>query len=160
MPDKNSNDWIFRRNSLRLAPDCYTQWIHFVTVVTHKRVRRFSNPTFARKSIEILGAIREKRRFNLYSFCFMPDHFHALIGIGKSESNLGKICGEFKSLTTRAFWEEETGKLWQRQYFDHVIRDEADFWETVWYIRNNPVKARLTKDWESWEFYGEPDLEI
>jgi REP element-mobilizing transposase RayT len=48
---------------------------------------------------------------------------------------------------------ERTGNLWQRDYFDRLIRDEKHFANCVRYIRRNPEKASLGKDefilWES-----------
>ena len=69
---------------------------------------------------------------------------------------LGRIIGDFKSLSTKEFWKFYDGKLWQRQFFDHVIRNEQDFFETIKYIRLNPVKANFVENWEDWRLYGEP----
>lgn len=88
----------------------------------------------------------------------MPDHFHALIGIGDSGLTLGRIVGDFKSLATREFWKFYDGKMWQRQFYDHVIRNQQDSEETVKYIRLNPVEAKLIDNWEDWKWTGEPDL--
>jgi putative transposase len=41
---------------------------------------------------------------------------------------------------------ERQGTLWQREYYDHVIRDQAELARAVEYIHNNPVKAGL-HDW-------------
>lgn len=122
-------------------------------------MRFFTDQAVAQSTIEALLEVHRDYGFNLYSYTLMPDHFHALIGIGKTEMTLGRICGYFKSLSTRRFWRVGEGKLWQRQFFDHVIRNEVDFWETVDYIRNNPVKKNLCKRWEDWAYYGEPDLQ-
>ena len=73
----------------------------------------------------------------------MPEHFHALIGIGESNSDLGKICGAFKSLTTRIYWKYGKGTLWQRSFYDHIVRNETDFTECVKYIKNNPAGSAL-----------------
>ncbi len=37
-------------------------------------------------------------------------------------------------------WEPFDGKLWQRSFYEHVIRDDADMNRIRVYIRNNPVK--------------------
>jgi len=87
----------------------------------------------------------------------MPDHFHALIGVGGSNRKLGAICGAFKSLSTRAYWGKYEGKLWQRQFFDHIIRNEQDFYETRDYIRLNPVRKGLVEKWEDWPYTGGAD---
>jgi len=160
MSQSNVQDWHFRKNSLRLKNfDYAARHSNFVTLVTENRAKYFGDSRIAEKTCEILLSLREKYKFNLYSYCLMPDHFHALIGIGESNLTLGRICGDFKSLSTRAFWEFYDGKLWQRQFFDHVIRNEIDFLETVEYIRQNPVKTGLVEDWKNWKYTGEPDLE-
>ncbi|HUF03145.1 MAG TPA: transposase [Aridibacter sp.] len=158
MPDIDG--CVFRKNSIRLSPDAYDSGIHFVTIAAKERKPCFADESFARACKSLLLQLREKRQFNLYSYTFRPDHFHGLIGIGDSDSNLGKICGEFKSMTTREWWKKEKGKLWQRQYYDHVIRSIDDLWETVSYIRDNPVKSDLVDRWDKWEHYGEPDLSL
>jgi putative transposase len=153
-------DYRFRRNSLRLRGFDYASLrSHFVTIVTEHRQTFFNDSRIADATIETLLTLREKYHFNLYSYCLMPDHFHALIGIGESGMTLGRICGDFKSLSTRKFWQFYDGKLWQRQFFEHVIRNETDFLETVEYIRENPVKAKLVTNWNDWRYTGEPDLE-
>jgi putative transposase len=108
--------------------------------------------------MNILLKLRDRHAFKLYCYTFMPDHFHALISLGESGLKLGDICGYFKSLTTRSFWKYESGKLWQRQFFDHIIRNEKDFIDCVGYIRANPIKKGLIDNWEIWPYFGEPDL--
>ena len=139
---------LFRRTPSPRVFDYAALRSHFVTIVTENRQSAFTNPEIARTTVPSLLDLRENYRFNLYSYCLMPDHFHALIGSGDSGMTLGRICGHFKSLSTRHFWQVKEGKLWQRQFFDHVIRNEVDFWETVEYIRQNPVKKNLCKKWE------------
>lgn len=153
-------DWKIRKNSLRLKNFNYAaRRSHFVTLVTEHRQTFFTDERITEDATKILLDLREKYRFNLYGYCFMPDHFHALIGIGDSEMTLGRIWGDFKSLSTRAFWNYYDGKLWQRQFFDHIIRNETDFLETIEYIRENPYQANLIKKPAKWKFSGFPDLD-
>ena len=147
-----------RRDSLRLRTfDYAARRIYFVTAVAAERRCIFNDKRVAQATINCLHELRQKMRFNLYVYCLMPNHFHALIGIGESNSTLGAICGAFKSLSTRAFWKWYEGKLWQRQFFDHIIRNEEDFVETRDYIRLNPVRKGLIKTWEQWPFTGSID---
>ncbi|MEZ5424666.1 MAG: transposase [Pyrinomonadaceae bacterium] len=155
---KNSQEWKTRKNSLRFPNFDYASGSHFVTIVTRHRRKYFNDKRLAELVEETLLNLRRKYDFNLYSYCLMPDHFHALVGIGASGLTLGRICGDFKSLSTREFWRFYEGKLWQRQFFNHVIRNERDFFETVKYIRLNPVKAKLVEGWRDWRWAGEPDL--
>ncbi len=61
---------------------------------------------------------------------------------------VGDIVGAFKSLTTNAYiagvnnqnWMAFNGRLWQRNYYEHIIRDEHAYSNIAEYIRNNPQK--------------------
>ncbi len=67
---------------------------------------------------------------------------------GDCPTALSNIVHRFKSWTAHQYmagvgndgWEPFDGKLWQRSFYDHVIRDDADMNRIRVYIRNNPVK--------------------
>lgn len=148
------SETITRKNSLRLKDFDYSnERVYFVTVVTEGRRKLFYEKEFAKQIIDCLLELRDSMKFNLYGYCLMPDHFHGLIGIGESNVALGRICGAFKSLTTRVYWDYGDGKLWQRGYHDHIIRNEEDFFDCLKYTKENPSKANL----EDWEFVGRVD---
>jgi REP element-mobilizing transposase RayT len=153
-----TEDHYTRRDSLRLRTfDYAARRIYFVTIVAAERRLIFNDKRVAQATINCISELKQSMLFNIYVYCLMPDHFHALIGIGTSNRTLGAICGAFKSLSTRAYWEWYKGKLWQRQFFDHIIRNETDFFETRDYIRLNPVRKGLVKMWAEWPYTGEID---
>ena len=153
------DDAYTRRNTLRLREfDYASRRVYFVTIVVTERRKIFLDSRVAKTTLDCLLALRQELRFNLYSYCLMPDHFHALIGTGESNKSLGKVCGAFKSLSTRAYWRWYEGKLWQRQFFDHIIRNEEDFYETREYIELNPVRKGLVKRPEEWPYTGRVDV--
>jgi REP element-mobilizing transposase RayT len=148
-----------RRSTLRLRGFDYSaRKAYFVTIIAKDRKPVFKNPEFACEVIEILLDLRTKLNFNLYAYCLMPDHFHTIIGGGDSSKSLSEICGSFKSITNRAYWKYGRGKLWQRQFYDHIIRNEEDFFETIHYIKQNPVRKGLVEKWEDWEFTDRIDF--
>lgn len=61
---------------------------------------------------------------------------------------LGNIIGEFKSITTHQYvdgikqenWPPFNSKLWQRNYYEHIIRSEEELHRIRQYIIGNPVK--------------------
>jgi putative transposase len=83
----------------------------------------------------------------------MPDHMHFIIRLRPNGANcptLGDVVGAYKSLTGRAAlnylrMNEQIccNQFWQRDFYDHVIRNEADLQEKRTYIRNNPIKDDL-----------------
>ena len=142
-----------RRDTLRLRGFDYA-WprIYFVTINRHEQQPFFNDQRVASATINTLKECRLQFRFNIYTYCLMPDHFHALVGPGESGRSLGALCGAFKSLSTRRFWQWYDGKLWQRQFYDHIIRNRQDFNETLRYIRLNPVRGKLIDKAEDWPY--------
>ncbi len=62
-----------------------------------------------------------------------------------------------KSLKGYSAWEANgaigrRGAFWQRESYDHVVRDNAEFDRIVKYVLNNPVKAGLIKEWQEWKW--------
>jgi REP element-mobilizing transposase RayT len=65
---------------------------------------------------------------------------------GTTDGSIGRIIQAFKSITTYKYiigvkqngWESFPGKLWQRNYYEHVIRDELGLNRIRQYIVNNP----------------------
>jgi len=73
--------------------------------------------------------------------CLMPDHLHWLLA---DASRAGDAVIRFKSLSTRVSWQGGVrGRLWQRSYWDHVIRRQEDLREVAEYIVQNQVRAGL-----------------
>jgi REP-associated tyrosine transposase len=84
------------------------------------------------------------QRLVMISFVVMPNHAHALF-VQNAEWPLEKLLRSWKSFTARKINSllRREGSLWQRDYFDRLVRDERHFANCVRYIRRNPAKARL-----------------
>ena len=93
------------------------------------------------------GAIRyfDGERFALISSVIMPNHVHALL-IQNPEHPLENLLRSLKTFSARQINQllGSVGTLWQRSYFDRLVRDERHFVNCARYIRQNPKKARLT----------------
>ncbi|MEY2502477.1 MAG: REP-associated tyrosine transposase [Verrucomicrobiota bacterium] len=86
----------------------------------------------------------EGERVAMISFVVMPNHVHALFAQNQ-EWPLEKLLQSWKRFTTREVNTllNRNGSLWQRDYFDRLVREEQHFTNCVRYIRRNPEKARL-----------------
>jgi REP-associated tyrosine transposase len=83
-------------------------------------------------------------RVGLISSVIMPNHVHALL-VQNSEHALEDLLRSWKTFTSRSINRllGSSGRLWQRSYFDRLVRDEKHFRNCVRYIRRNPEKAHL-----------------
>jgi REP element-mobilizing transposase RayT len=78
-------------------------------------------------------------RYQLHAWCVMPNHVHVMIYVELGD-DVPKIVHSWKSYTPHAIAQ---GVIWQREYFDRVIRSPREFSDTCGYIRRNPAKAGL-----------------
>jgi hypothetical protein len=77
----------------------------------------------------------------------MPNHVHLLFSISAQE-HPENFLRNWKGLTSRTINRalNRSGSLWQKDYFDRLIRNSEHFWNCARYIRNNPQKARLARN--------------
>ena len=92
-------------------------------------------------------------------YVIMPNHIHGIIEIKNQKErelkiekrygfeveerrgrrSLQSILKDFKSVTTRKY-NKIVNMLWQKSYYEHIIRNEKEYYEIVKYIKNNPLK--------------------
>ncbi len=74
----------------------------------------------------------------------MPNHVHVLVSPGENVS-LNRIVAGWKrySATRINARRGASGALWQKDYFDRLIRDWDHFMNVSRYVRRNPLKAKL-----------------
>jgi len=102
----------------------------------------------------------------LDEFVIMPNHMHGIIiinetqpvgagvnpaptGITNRRLTIGEIVGAYKSMVANECLQifktnkQPMGKLWQRNYYEHIIRDEKSYLTIVQYILDNPTRWEL-----------------
>ena len=95
----------------------------------------------------------EGERVAMISFVIMPNHVHALF-VQNPLWPLEKLLQSWKRFTTREINKllDRGGNLWQRDYFDRLVRDEKHFANCIRYIRRNAEKAGLSpSEFVLWE---------
>ena len=94
-------------------------------------------------------------RYDLAAWCVMPNHVHLIIKpIG--DYQLSEILQSIKSFSAKEANKHlgRTGAFWQQDSYDHLIRDDDDFWNQFHYIKNNPTKAGLL----NWQWQGAKEM--
>ena len=143
-----------RKNAPRLCDFNYlSSPAYFVTSLTYQRNPYFKDSTIVGIVLPILKYSSEKNRFNIYAYCFMPDHVH-LLALGEDNSSLTSFIKTFKQRSSFAFRKAFGDALWHRSYYDHILRKDQAIKDVALYILNNPVRAGLTSDYKSYPFSG------
>ena len=129
--------------------------IVFITIVTYNRQQILV------KNIELLRQSFKNVKYNyeILAGIVLPDHLHILIQTDIA-SDYSKIISSFKSNFSRllpknmnqteAQLDRREKGIWQRKYYDHIIRNDMDFNKHLDYIHYNCVKHLniVPKDWE------------
>ncbi len=104
------------------------------------------NPRIAQLVTENLRHF-DGARYDLAAYCVMPNHVHVVMRV-RGVQKLEKILHSWKSYTSKAANAllGRTGKFWEEEYFDHIVRNDEELVHTIAYIVANPVKAGL-RDW-------------
>ena len=163
---------VEQRKPNRIESYDYSQTgAYFITICTQDRKRILSKITVGTgvldcPRVQLLkhGEIADKYIRQLNSFyahisvdryVIMPDHIHILMSIQEGQSgtpvptskikidNKNSSVSKFIS-TFKRFCNKEYGEnIWQRSYYDHIIRNQQDYNEIWEYIENNPRKWEM-----------------
>jgi len=145
----------FIRKRNRLPRSCYVgqNW-YFITACTKKRRPLFSRGQLVETLLDILRAKCSSCSFNVYAYCFMPDHLHLeLVGLSDT-SDMIELLRDFKGVATVQARDIGIRDLWGRSSHDHILRDDDNHNAVAWYIFNNPARKGLVKDPRDWPYSG------
>ena len=161
-----------RRRDIRLKEYDYSQpGYYFVTICTavrHQDILSVISPAVgaiinrppAEVSLTALGQLARQAILeipNRYpgilvdTYCIMPDHVHLILAVQNTESDGRQIAAPTSISTViqqlkRAVSRAAGQSVWQKSFYDHVIRNGTDLAEVRRYIENNPLKRTLDKD--------------
>ena len=153
-----------RKNTRLQGYDYSAPGAYHVTICTHEHAcilgaihesgsDTYSNAEPQRNRVELseIGRIADRAietasesfpAITVANYVIMPNHVHILLTIGKeSEVNLSAFVAKFKGVVTSATRRYSPGiTVWQRGFYDRVIRGEEDYLEVWEYIESNPGK--------------------
>lgn len=94
----------------------------------------------------------KKQQVSIGAYCLMTNHIHLML-YPESENNLAKfmkfVCQMHTQHINRKY--RRSGKLWENRYKLHIV-DPACEWVVARYIERNPVRARMVKNIEDYEY--------
>jgi putative transposase len=145
------------RRSIRLRDYDYgSEGLYFVTICTNDRLCMFGQIVESKMRSNDAGKIIDEAWSTMFRFfddgiswIVMPNHLHGIIAIDpqanktSSRKLLGRLVGGFKTITTKRVNEIRATPgaiLWQRGFYEHIIRDDRSFANIVAYIEDNPSR--------------------
>lgn len=145
----------FHRKPNRLSPESYRgRRSYFLTLCIGERRTLFTDGTLVQDLLSVLRASCASHSFSVYAYCFMPDHLHLILNGENDSSSLPRVVQAFKSLAAREARKIGIANLWQKGFYDHVLRDSNSIDAAAWYLFMNPVRAGLLLHAEEWPYSG------
>jgi len=137
---------------------------YFFTLVTYARLPILTRPECRELLRESWKAVCDRHPFKTVAVCLLPDHLHCLWKLPEGDCDYSLRWKEIKRLFTKGYLErvgpgrernasrvrQGEAAIWQRRFWEHVIRDEEDFARHLDYIHFNPVKHGFVERAADW----------
>lgn len=134
------------------------------TLVTYNRSPIFSNIQTSDLFLNLLNKVTKQFHYECLAYSILPDHIHLLIQLSPNNPNFSIPIRELKRLFSVSYkrinplmplpnasrQKHHETTIWQRRFWDHVIKDERDLERHLNYIHFNPVKHGYSDDPSQW----------
>jgi putative transposase len=125
------------------AKECY-----FVTICCKARGRnQLALPDVAKGLLETVQFRSGIGVWYVHVAMLMPDHVHLIVSFPQTEKRLKTIISKWKEWTAKS-----VGISWQRDFFEHRLRQDESFRQKADYVLQNPVRAGLAERPEDWPY--------
>lgn len=137
---------------------------YFFTVVTYQRRKILCEPDNIALLREVFRSVMTNHPFTIDAIVILPEHLHCIWTLPENDSDFStrwrliksefsRCCHpKYKQQLSASRQRKQEQAIWQRRFWEHVIRDERDFTQHVEYIHYNPVKHGLVRSPKDWEF--------
>jgi putative transposase len=115
---------------------------------------------------QVVASVKARHPFTIHAWVVLPDHLHCVIEMPESDADFSLRWRLIKSdfskrlpiTEKRSDVQQARGErgIWQRRFWEHLIRDERDFAAHVDYVHINPLKHGLVEmvaDWPHSTFH-------
>jgi putative transposase len=149
-----------RRHLPRLRRIWLQDPIYFLTICTASRRPILHRPVVARRLIQALYDAPVIHGWMIGRFVIMPDHVHFFCSAASSTKDLAAFVRDWKRWTARQIADATfiSPPIWQREFFDHVLRSSGSYAAKWIYVRDNPVRAGLVTSADDWPHHGECEI--
>jgi REP element-mobilizing transposase RayT len=136
----------FRKNIRLKGYNYKTNGYYFITVCTYLKIPYLSEEKI--KNIVVAELALLKNRFKglkVDCYIIMPDHIHVILVLEDADVTLNQIIQAFKSITTIKVKKDSQlqTRLWQPNYYEHVIRNQQALEKIREYVIYNPEKDKI-----------------
>jgi len=134
--------------------------IYYVTICAFNGKKLFQHEGVAKTIVDELDFRQgTSKEIKLYCYCLMPDHLHLLLSLSEQyQRSLQNWVAAFKRYNARIVnLLYEISPLWQKNFYEHVVRKDESLFQITEYILNNPVRKGLVLNRQDYPYCGMVD---
>ncbi len=92
--------------------------------------------------------------YKLICYCIMPNHIHLVFELVNKNRGISKIMQSIKRTSARKcnLILNRTGKFWQDESYDRLVRDDKELYFIIRYVLMNPLNTGLVENWSDWKY--------
>ena len=134
-------------------------WFFTVNLAERRKTYLLDEIVLLRHAV---SSVKQRHPFTINAIVVLPDHIHAIWTLPEQDNDFSTRWGLIKAGFSRKLSKTErinrsrTGKgergIWQRRYWEHLIRNERDYEQHVNYIHYNPVKHDYVDNPADWPY--------
>ena len=138
----------------------------FLTLATHRRARLFSDDVMRTHLRRAIADTRRDRPFDLIAAALLPDHLHLILQLPVGDADFSTRIAAIKARFTRSHLgaggvegrqhrsrrRQRYRGVWQKRFWEHVVRDEDDLIGCIEYVHFNPVKHGVATCPHAWRW--------
>ncbi|MCB5196577.1 REP-associated tyrosine transposase [Deefgea salmonis] len=147
-------------------PNYHRAWLPggtwFFTVTLLERHNNFLLVQHIDLLREAVAYKRQRHPFRIHAWVVLPDHLHCILELPAGDTDFSLRWRLIKAYFSRNLPTDEWRNparvrrgergIWQRRFWEHLIRDERDFQNHMDYIHFNPVKHGLVANVQDWPY--------
>lgn len=140
--------------------------IYFFTVVTYKRLPILTDEPARQILHQAWYEVKEQFPFETIAACLLPDHIHCIWKLPEADANYPVRWKEIKRRFTIQYQAEvgpgelrnasrqkkHEAAIWQRRYWEHMLKDERDLETHLDYVHYNPIKHGYVTRAAEWPY--------
>jgi putative transposase len=130
--------------------------LYFFTVVTYKRQPILTHPEKIERLRNSFGHVMKSHPFAIDAIVIISDHLHCIWRLYPNDHDFStrwRLIKRYFSIgMTSSLTRRKEKKIWQRRYWEHLIRNEEDWRRHIDYIHYNPVRHGLVERPGDWKY--------
>jgi putative transposase len=144
-----------REKRHRLDEQCYVgRVVVAFTLCIKDRISIFTSESLCHHFRQLLFEEARQQGCDVIAYVFIPDHCHIILEGKKDNSQTLDVIKRFKQKSGFWFYQNRMDVRWQKDFYDHIIREDETLEKHINYLLENPIRRGISTDWHDYRFKG------